>query len=257
MKRVIPYDIGAFLTVEGTELKLAGRRDAALERLLETTGAVGGELFEAFPATDRRQRFRPEAVAGDLQRRWDDLRESLNELAAQLVRRQELSDGLALCHRLGRRTGRQQRVERAVLRCEILPGDALEVGHPEQPLAVPVVTLGPLKIDLKVIDQRSASERDKIGVMKNSYGMEMAPVVSKREITQIIKEMLVTQLNEDGHSVVSEGAEDAQVIIQVEADRFWSDLKMGLIDIKVNGIISTQVAIIDPKSKKRGTESIR
>ena len=81
------------------ELKLAGRRDATIDRLLETTAAVGLQLFEAFPPTDRRQRFRPEAVAGDLQRRWDDLRESLNELAAQLVRRQELSDSLALCHR--------------------------------------------------------------------------------------------------------------------------------------------------------------
>jgi ATP-dependent DNA helicase DinG len=81
------------------ELKLAGRRDATLVRLLETTGAVGAGLFEAFPATERRQRFRPEAIGGDLQRRWDDLRESLNELAAQLMRRQELSDALALCHR--------------------------------------------------------------------------------------------------------------------------------------------------------------
>lgn len=81
------------------ELKLAGRRDAALERVVEATGALGSHLFEAFPATDRRQRFRPEAVAGDLQRSWQDLTESLNELASQLGQRQELSDGLSLCHR--------------------------------------------------------------------------------------------------------------------------------------------------------------
>ena len=81
------------------ELRLAGRRDTILDRLIETTGALGAELFEAFPATDRRQRFRPEAVAGDLKGKWDDLRESLNELAAQLVGRQDLSDSLALCHR--------------------------------------------------------------------------------------------------------------------------------------------------------------
>jgi ATP-dependent DNA helicase DinG len=81
------------------ELKLAGRREPTLERLLETTGGVGAELFEAFPVTDRRQRFRPEAVTEDLQRTWYELRESLNGLAAQLLRRQELSDSLALCHR--------------------------------------------------------------------------------------------------------------------------------------------------------------
>jgi ATP-dependent DNA helicase DinG len=81
------------------ELKLAGTRDKALEGLVETIGAVGGELFEALPLSDKRQRFRPETVGKNSLQLWGDLREALNDLAAHLVRRQALSDGLALCHR--------------------------------------------------------------------------------------------------------------------------------------------------------------
>jgi ATP-dependent DNA helicase DinG len=82
-----------------SELRLAGTGDRALAGLVETIGAVGGELFEAFPSTDRRQRFRPEALGKNGLQLWEDLRESLNNLAGRLVRKQELSDGLALCHR--------------------------------------------------------------------------------------------------------------------------------------------------------------
>jgi ATP-dependent DNA helicase DinG len=81
------------------ELKAAGTKDRALEEIMETIGAVGAELFEAFPAGDRRQRFRSEAIGKNGLRLWGDLRESLNELAGRLGRRQEMSDGLDLCHR--------------------------------------------------------------------------------------------------------------------------------------------------------------
>ncbi|HYA03273.1 MAG TPA: ATP-dependent DNA helicase, partial [Syntrophobacteria bacterium] len=81
------------------EVRLAGTRDRGLQGLMETLGALGGELFEAFPAADRRQRFRPEAIGKNGLQLWGDLRESLNNLAGRLVSRQEPSDGLALCHR--------------------------------------------------------------------------------------------------------------------------------------------------------------
>ena len=43
LKRVIPYDIGAFLTVEGTELKLAGiKRPADFRNLIGETYPVAG-----------------------------------------------------------------------------------------------------------------------------------------------------------------------------------------------------------------------
>ena len=76
MKRVIPYDIGAFLTVEGTELKLA-----AIKRPADPLNLIG----ESYPVTGSRlchmavQRKRPliSAVAGPedillpLRRDWD------------------------------------------------------------------------------------------------------------------------------------------------------------------------------------------
>jgi ATP-dependent DNA helicase DinG len=80
------------------ELRLAGTRDRGLQGLMETLGDLGGELFEAFPAADRRQRFRPEAIGKNGLQLWGDLWESLNNLAGRLVSGQEASDGLALCH---------------------------------------------------------------------------------------------------------------------------------------------------------------
>jgi diguanylate cyclase (GGDEF)-like protein len=76
LKRVIPYDIGAFLTVEGTELKLA-----AIKRPADSLNLIG----ESYPITGSRlcnmavQRKRPliSAVAGPedillpLRRDWD------------------------------------------------------------------------------------------------------------------------------------------------------------------------------------------
>jgi uncharacterized lipoprotein len=125
-----------------------------------------------------------------------------------------------------------------------------EIGlDPETMVKSPLSTIEPLKVDLKVQDNRNPAERDKIGMKKNTYGMELAPVVARQDVTEIIREALNTEFANNGHQVLSAGDQDAQLIVEVDVNKFWSDMKIGIVDVKVQGIISTQVTIIDADSR--------
>jgi len=108
----------------------------------------------------------------------------------------------------------------------------------------PLSTIEPLKVKIMVTDHRPAEERDKIGQKKNGVGMELAPVVCKGEATQILADALGAEFSQNGHQVVEANSAAAQLLVQVDLNRFYSDMKMGMWDIKLTGIISTQVKLL-------------
>jgi ATP-dependent DNA helicase DinG len=81
------------------ELTAVGRKDRTLLRSSESIGRIGAQFFQAFPASDRRQRFRLEALGGELRNSWSGLTQGLEELASKLFSLQDLSEGLSACHR--------------------------------------------------------------------------------------------------------------------------------------------------------------
>ncbi len=97
--QVSSYRLAELIRDLAFELTAAGSKDRALFRSTESLGKIGAQFFREFPHSDRRQRFRVEALGKELQQRWSELRQGLEELASQIFRLQDLSEGLSACHR--------------------------------------------------------------------------------------------------------------------------------------------------------------
>jgi uncharacterized lipoprotein YajG len=71
-----------------------------------------------------------------------------------------------------------------------------------------------------VDDQRTV--RDRVGVKKNGYGMEMAPIRSANDVPELVRHAIATALEERGYRVGDAGRE-----VHVELIKFLNDFKVG------------------------------
>ena len=81
------------------ELAAPGEQNLSIAPQLEGLGSLSNQFFEKFPASDKRQRFGPEINTKEFRQRWLELSESLKQLTSELYRLQDVSEGLAACHR--------------------------------------------------------------------------------------------------------------------------------------------------------------
>lgn len=81
------------------ELAAADGKNADLRLFSESIGRTGAQFFQTFPQSDRRERFRTEALGSEFVTLWSELNQGLEELASKLFRLQDLSEGLSACHR--------------------------------------------------------------------------------------------------------------------------------------------------------------
>jgi ATP-dependent DNA helicase DinG len=97
--QVSSYRLAELVRDLSFELAAAGIKDRTLLRSSESLGKIGAHFFKSFPHCDMRQRFRTEALGSELQQRWNELSQGLEDLASQLFRLQDLSEGLSGCYR--------------------------------------------------------------------------------------------------------------------------------------------------------------
>lgn len=83
----------------GLEAAAAGVKNQGLYRALQGSERLGAQFFQAFPESDRRQRFRTGVLGSQHRRLWLELRGALGQLAAELSRYRDQSEGLAGCQR--------------------------------------------------------------------------------------------------------------------------------------------------------------
>ena len=114
----------------------------------------------------------------------------------------------------------------------------------------PLSTITPLKIDLKVNDNRPAKERADESALMNGKTIMMTQFKMTQDTPTMVRKALVAQLTTDGHTVTPEGAPDAQVLIQVDLNRFSSDFKSNFFGSKASAILWTQVTITNPQVKE-------
>ena len=81
------------------EMGAARSTDSSLTSSLQSLGKLSSQFFEMFPFSDRRQRLLTEAISGEIQQRWLQLSQALEQLITELFRHQDLSEGLSACHR--------------------------------------------------------------------------------------------------------------------------------------------------------------
>ncbi|MCG6918671.1 MAG: ATP-dependent DNA helicase [Deltaproteobacteria bacterium] len=81
------------------EMAAAQSQNTSLTRSLQNLGRLTVQFFEGFSASDKRQRLQPETFPQELNQRWSELSRSLEQLIAELFSHEDLSEGLASCHR--------------------------------------------------------------------------------------------------------------------------------------------------------------
>jgi uncharacterized lipoprotein YajG len=67
------------------------------------------------------------------------------------------------------------------------------------------------------------SNLDKVGAKKNGYGIEMAPIISKQSLPDLVKAAVEQELTKEGFQIGP-----SAVLVDVELGKFYNDFKMGV-----------------------------
>jgi uncharacterized lipoprotein YajG len=77
-----------------------------------------------------------------------------------------------------------------------------------------------VKVKVEISDIRTV--RDKVSSKKNSYGMEMAPIIAQNDIGDLLKKAIEAELKNRGFEVA-----DGSVQVLAELNKYYSDFKTG------------------------------
>lgn len=100
--------------------------------------------------------------------------------------------------------------------------DEVDVAYKPQTQPVAIGGADNVKVKVTASDAR-ASNRDRISVKKNGYGMEMAAIVPKQDLTQVVSGAIEQDLKARGFRI-----EAGQVFVLVDIAKFYNDFKVGM-----------------------------
>lgn len=118
-----------------------------------------------------------------------------------------------------------------------LTTDKIDIAY--KPRANISVVEGAEKIKVKVVheDKRSVY-KDRVGVKKNGYGMEMAAIVPTNDVSKTFADAVASEIESLGFKL-----EEGGKTIKVELIRFYNDFKMGFFagDAVADGLVNLSV----------------
>lgn len=100
--------------------------------------------------------------------------------------------------------------------------DEVDLGYKSQGAAVPIGGADGVMVQVTASDAR-ASNRDRISVKKNGYGMEMAQIVAKQDIPTLVAQAIEQELKARGFRVAK-----GNVFVLVDVNKFYNDFKTGM-----------------------------
>lgn len=116
--------------------------------------------------------------------------------------------------------------------------DEVDVAYKQQQNVVAIGGAEAVKVQVTTNDART-SNRDRISVKKNGYGIEMAPIVSKQAVPELVANAINTELKARGFGLGGQGG----VFLLVDVNKFYNDFKMGFFVGQAVGevMLNTQV----------------
>ena len=97
-------------------------------------------------------------------------------------------------------------------------------------------------VNVQVVDQRQ--DKSKVSTKKNTYGMEMAPIIATEDVGATLRRAIEQELRARGFQL---GSADALVQIVADLNRFYSDHKVGFFAGDAVAELNLSVTV---KSKK-------
>jgi uncharacterized lipoprotein YajG len=106
----------------------------------------------------------------------------------------------------------------------------------------PLSTVAPQTVSLRVNDERPAEERVEVGRLYNAFGGVARKIESIPAVTNVIRDTLKSELENNGHRVV-DSSQPADVKIDVDLKRFFYECKPKMWDVEVVVTTVTQLNI--------------
>jgi uncharacterized lipoprotein len=119
-----------------------------------------------------------------------------------------------------------------------LTTDRIDISY--NPKANIAVVEGAENIKVKIVhEDKRTVYKDRVGVKKNGYGMEMAAIVPTKDVAQTFADAIASEIESLGFKI-GEGGKT----LKVELVRFYNDFKMGFFagDAVADGLINVSVA---------------
>lgn len=117
--------------------------------------------------------------------------------------------------------------------------DEVDVAYKPQTQPVAIGGADSVKVKVTASDAR-ASNRDRISVKKNGYGMEMAAIVPKQDLTQVVSDAIEQDLKARGFRI-----EAGQVFVLVDIAKFYNDFKVGMFVGQAAGEVMLNVQVMN------------
>lgn len=119
-----------------------------------------------------------------------------------------------------------------------LTTDRVNIGYKAR--ANIAVVEGAEKVNIKVVNEdKRTVYKDRVGVKKNGYGMEMAAIIPTADVSKTFADAIASEMESLGFKI-GEGGKT----LKVELVRFYNDFKMGFFagDSVADGLINVSVS---------------
>jgi uncharacterized lipoprotein len=120
-----------------------------------------------------------------------------------------------------------------------LERDFVEVRHPPVASVSPVAGAAQVGVRLVATDARETN-RDRISVKKNGYGMEMALIVATNDVVAEVGAAVSSVLAAQGFNMTGGAGE-----VRVEVLRFYNDFKLGFWSGSAEADVSVHLRVFD------------
>jgi uncharacterized lipoprotein YajG len=74
------------------------------------------------------------------------------------------------------------------------------------------------------VTEGQSSNTNKVSVKKNGYGIEMAPIVSRTSLSNLVKSAIQEELAKEGFRIGP-----GQIYLETEIQKFYNDFKVGFL----------------------------
>jgi uncharacterized lipoprotein YajG len=110
--------------------------------------------------------------------------------------------------------------------------------------AGPLSSVKPLKVEVgDFADKRP--QTDRIGYMRNGFGMETAKVSTTRPAPEIVREAIIAAFNKNGHKV-NGGEKD--IVVTGAVKTFWFESQVNFWTIEFMGTVDVNVVVQDGRT---------
>ncbi|OJX78819.1 MAG: hypothetical protein BGO92_16870 [Magnetospirillum sp. 64-120] len=121
--------------------------------------------------------------------------------------------------------------------------DEVDLNYKQMANSAAIGGANQVQVKVQASDART-SNRDRISVKKNGYGMEMAAIVAKQDIPSLIGKAIESELSARGFKIAP-----GNVFVLVDVNKFYNDFKTGFMTGDAQGEVTISAQVLNAAGK--------